>query len=185
MSQYLDIIILLVVIVLIFQKLKTVLGTRPEMEERQEADLKAAAIYNVPFFPKGAKADEIYTHIKAQIASMLEVKYIDSKVVSISGEKGDFTVNDEQGLGIKADYIIVATGANKSDIKELEDFVIPHELIPKPNKFCFKHHGRQIIKEGIYAAGLASGVTTMVACAILSDIKGAVSVYHDTPTTRN
>ncbi|EAJ9173380.1 NAD(P)/FAD-dependent oxidoreductase [Campylobacter jejuni] len=174
-----------------------------------KADLKAAAIYNVPFFPKGAKADEIYnvpffpkgakadeiyTHIKAQIASMLEVKYIDSKVVSISGEKGDFTVNDEQGLGIKADYIIVATGANKSDIKELEDFVIPHELIPKPNKFCFKHHGRQIIKEGIYAAGLASGVTTMVACAmgsaneaacaILSDIKGAVSVYHDTPTTR-
>ncbi|WP_412683439.1 NAD(P)/FAD-dependent oxidoreductase [Campylobacter jejuni] len=122
-----------------------------------KADLKAAAIYNVPFFPKGAKADEIYTHIKAQIASMLEVKYI-------------------------------------SDIKELEDFVIPHELIPKPNKFCFKHHGRQIIKEGIYAAGLASGVTTMVACAmgsaneaacaILSDIKGAVSVYHDTPTTR-
>ncbi|EHO0415722.1 NAD(P)/FAD-dependent oxidoreductase [Campylobacter jejuni] len=155
-----------------------------------KADLKAAAIYNVPFFPKGAKADEIYTHIKAQIASMLEVKYIDSKVVSISGEKGDFTVNDEQ----KADYIIVATGANKSDIKELEDFVIPHELMPKPNKFCFKHHGRQIIKEGIYAAGLASGVTTMVACAmgsaneaacaILSDIKGAVSVYHDTPTTR-
>lgn len=66
-----------------------------------KADLKAAAIYNVPFFPKGAKADEIYTHIKAQIASMLEVKYIDSKVVSISGEKGDFTVNDEQGLGIK------------------------------------------------------------------------------------
>ncbi len=61
--------------------------------------------------------------------------------------KGDFTVNDEQGLGIKADYIIVATGANKSDIKELEDFVIPHELMPKPNKFCFKHHGRQIIKE--------------------------------------
>lgn len=44
MSQYLDIIILLVVIVLIFQKLKTVLGTRPEMEERQEADLKAAKI---------------------------------------------------------------------------------------------------------------------------------------------
>lgn len=47
MSQYLDIIILLVVIVLIFQKLKTVLGTRPEMEERQEADLKATKILTV------------------------------------------------------------------------------------------------------------------------------------------
>ena len=46
MSQYLDIIILLVVIVLIFQKLKTVLGTRPEMEERQEAKLVFAACYH-------------------------------------------------------------------------------------------------------------------------------------------
>lgn len=51
---------------------------------------------------------------------MLEVKYIDSKVVSISGEKGDFTVNDEQGLGIKADYIIVATGQTKAISKNLK-----------------------------------------------------------------
>ena len=47
MSQYLDIIILLVVVVLIFQKLKTLLGTRPEMNERQEAELKAAKILTV------------------------------------------------------------------------------------------------------------------------------------------
>ncbi len=51
-----------------------------------KADLKAAAIYNVPFSQKVQKQMN-YTHIKAQIASMLEVKYIDSKVVSISGEK--------------------------------------------------------------------------------------------------
>lgn len=159
-----------------------------------KADLKAAAIYNVPFFPKGAKADEIYTHIKEQIATMLEVKYINSSVVSIDGEKGNFTIKDENELNTKADYIIVATGANKSEIKGLQDFIIPHTLMPKPNKFCFKCEDRQMIKDGIYAAGLASGVTTMVACAmgsanetscaILSDIKGVVSVYHDTPTTR-
>lgn len=47
MSQYLDIIILLVVVVLIFQKLKTLLGTRPEMNERQEAELKATKILTV------------------------------------------------------------------------------------------------------------------------------------------
>ncbi|ECC1418289.1 NAD(P)/FAD-dependent oxidoreductase, partial [Campylobacter jejuni] len=28
------------------------------------------------------------------------------------------------------------------------------------------------------------GSANEAACAILSDIKGAVSVYHDTPTTR-
>ena len=47
MSQYLDIIILLVVVVLIFQKLKTLLGTRPDMEERQQAELKSAKILTV------------------------------------------------------------------------------------------------------------------------------------------
>ncbi len=47
MSQYLDIIILLVVVVLIFQKLKTLLGTRPDMEERQQTEIKAAKILTV------------------------------------------------------------------------------------------------------------------------------------------
>ncbi|MCW1360835.1 NAD(P)/FAD-dependent oxidoreductase [Campylobacter sp. CCS1377] len=160
-----------------------------------KADLKAAAIYNVPFFPKGAQASEIYAHIKEQIASMLEVKYIDSTVVSINGEKGDFTTTDEQGLGVKSDYIIVATGASQCNIKGLENFVIPHTLMPKPNKICLRCGERQMVKEGIYAAGLVSGVTTMVACAmgsaneaacaILSDIKGTLSVYHDTPSTRS
>ena len=47
MSQYLDIIILLVVVILIFQKLKTLLGTRPDMEERQQAEIKTAKILTV------------------------------------------------------------------------------------------------------------------------------------------
>lgn len=162
--------------------------------DEAKGDLKAAAIYNVPFFPKGAKADEIYAHIKGQIASMLEVKYIDNNVVEISGEKGDFTTKDSAGLSIKSDYIIVATGANKCDIKGLEAYVIAHELMPKPGKIRLQCTKRQMVKEGIYAAGLVSGVTSMVtcamgsaneaACAILSDIKGTLSVYHDTPTSR-
>ena len=34
MTQYLDIIILLIVVILIYQKLKSLLGTRPDMEEQ-------------------------------------------------------------------------------------------------------------------------------------------------------
>lgn len=160
----------------------------------KKADLQAAAIYNVPFFPKGAKADEIYAHIKSQITPMLQVRYIDTSVVEISGEKGNFTTKDNAGNEVKSDYIIVATGASKCDIKGLESFVKPHTLMPKPNKVRLETKDRQMIKEGIYAAGLVSGVTTMVACAmgsaneaacaILSDIKGTLSVYHDTPTSR-
>lgn len=163
--------------------------------DEKKGDLNVAAIYNVPFFPKGARADEIYAHIKGQISSMLEVKYIDSKVVEIQGEKGDFTTIDAQGLKVKSDYIIVATGASKCDIKGLENFVRAHTLMSKPGKIRLECYGRQMIKEGMYAAGLVSGVTSMVtcamgsaneaACAILSDIKGTLSVHHDTPNSRS
>lgn len=155
------------------------------------SDLKAAAIYNVPFFPKGVKANEVFTHIKGQIDSMIKVRYIDSSVTELSGQKGDFTVKDNAGNAVKSQYVIVATGASKCDIKGLESFVEPHTLMPKPNKIKLKNNGRQVIKEGVYAAGLVSGVTTMVACAmgsaneatcaILSEIKGTLSVHHDTP----
>ncbi|MCX2683608.1 FAD-dependent oxidoreductase [Campylobacter sp. MIT 21-1685] len=163
--------------------------------DEKKGDLNAAAIYNVPFFPRGAKADEIYAHIKGQISSMLEVKYIDSAVVEIQGRKGDFTIVDSEGLKVKSDYIIVATGASKCNIKGLEDFIRPHTLMPKEGKIRLECYGRQMIKDGIYAAGLVSGVTTMVACAmgsanesacaILSDIKGTLSVHHDTPSSRS
>ncbi len=157
-----------------------------------QSDLKAAAIYNVPFFPKGAKAEAIFSHIKGQIDTMLKVLYIQSSVTEISGEKVNLITKDNVGNEVKADYIIVATGASKCDIKGLEGFVEPHTLMPKPNKIKLKTKERQMIKEGVYAAGLVSGVTTMVACAmgsaneaacaILSDIKGTLSVHHDTPS---
>ena len=160
-------------------------------------DLKAVAIYNTPLFPAGIKGAEIINHVKEQINNLAKVDYIKASATAIEGTKGDFKVSfseDDANKDLKADYIIVATGASKCDIKGLEDFIIAHELMNKPNKIKLKNQGRQMIKDGIYAAGLASGVTTMVtcamgsggeaACAILSDIKGEVSIIHDTPSTR-
>lgn len=158
-----------------------------------KADLNAVAIYNVPLFPKGIQGKAIIEHTKKQIADLLEVKYVDGSAEEISGSKGSFSTKGN-GFKYKSDYVILATGASRFDIKGLGDIVKPHELMNKPGKIRLSHTGRQQIKDGIYVGGLASGVTTMVtcamgsgaeaACALLSDIHGAVSIVHDTPTTR-
>ncbi len=158
-----------------------------------KADLNAVAVYNSPLFPSGIVGKDIIAKTKEQIASLLKVNYISGKATEISGEKGDFEVKGEN-ISVKSEYVILATGATSFDIKGLGDIVLPHNLMNKPNKIRLKHSGRQEVKAGIYVAGLASGVTSMVttamgsageaACAILSDIKGEIVVAHDTPTSR-
>ena len=159
-----------------------------------KADLNAAAIYNAPLFPQGAKASEIYSQLKSQIASMLEVRYITGKATEVSGQKGEFTTSGEGFSPIKSEYVIFATGASAFEIAGFTEFVRPHSLIPRPNKVRLEWSGRQELKAGVYVAGIASGVTSMVttamgsaseaACAILSDIAGEVAYHHDTPTSR-
>lgn len=159
-----------------------------------KADLNAVAIYNVPLFPKGIVGKDIIEQTRKQIDALLKVSYISGTINEISGSKGAF-VGSGEGVNVKADYVVLATGASRFDIKGLGDIVRPHELMNKPNKIRLATTGRQLVKDGVYAAGLASGVTTMVACAIgsgaeaacaiLSDIKGEVSIIHDTPTSRS
>lgn len=158
-----------------------------------KADLNAVAVYNSPLFPSGIVGKDIIAKTKEQIASLLKVNYINGKATEINGEKGNFEVKGEN-ISVKSEYVILATGASSFDIKGLGDIVLPHNLMNKPNKIRLKHSGRQEVKAGIYVAGLASGVTSMVttamgsageaACAILSDIKGEIVVAHDTPTSR-
>lgn len=159
-----------------------------------KGDLHGAAIYNAPLFPLGAKADEIYATLKKQIDSMLSVRYIKGRAKKVSGNKGNFETKGEGFETLKSEYIIFATGAGEFDIKGFESFVRPHTLIPKPNKVRLEWSGRQEVKSGVYVAGIASGITSMVtttigsasevACAILSDIAGEVTYHHDTPTSR-
>lgn len=154
----------------------------------KEADLYKADVYNVPLFKAGINGEEIIDSTKEQLQKLAKVNFIAGEATEISGEKGNFIVNGA-GFSQKADYVIVATGANACNIKGLESFVKPHTLMPKPGKICLEVGARNVIKDGIYAAGIVSGVTTMVACAmgsatesacaILSDIAGNVAVIHD------
>lgn len=159
-----------------------------------KADLNAAAIYNVPLFPRGITGKDIIAKTKEQINGLLKVNYIEGKIDEISGSKGNLKAKGN-GIALESDYIILATGASAFNVSGLGDIVKEHKLMNKPNKIRLEYTGRQEVKDGIYVAGLASGVTTMVtaamgsaseaACAILSDIKGAVTIVHDTPTSRS
>ena len=116
MSQYLDIIILLVVIVLIFQKLKTVLGTRPEMEERQEADLKAAKILTV-VAKEIEKQEQTNTPIISS-ESTAELSDTDKTLKEIPNfNKNAFIKSAEKA------FQIITNAFNKGDVETLEMLV--------------------------------------------------------------
>lgn len=161
--------------------------------DNNKPDLNAVAIYNVPLFPKAIIGKDIIQKTKEQIESLLKVNYIDGKIDEITGSKGALKAKGN-GIDLESDYIILATGATSFDIKGLGDIIKPHNLMNKPNKIRLEYKGRQEVKAGIYVAGTASGVTSMVttamgsgaeaACAILSDIKGEIVVPHDTQTSR-
>lgn len=158
-----------------------------------KADILNAEVRNVTFFPNAVKGEEIIAQTKKQIETFAKVTYVCAKASEISGTKGAFSVKCE-AKSFEADYVIVATGANHFDIQGLGDVVQPHTLMNKPNKIKLKHSGRNLVKDGVYVAGIASGVTSMVscamgsavesACAILSDIKGAITVLHDSKGSR-
>ncbi|PAF47582.1 hypothetical protein BKH46_03930 [Helicobacter sp. 12S02634-8] len=159
-----------------------------------KGDILKAEVRNVPFFPQAIKGEQIIEHIKTQIQDFTKARYINAKATEISGSKGAIKVQTTQGA-FEGDYLIIATGAGAFDIQGLGAITQPHPLMPKAGKIMLKHTGRNLIKDGIYVAGIASGVTTMVscamgsatesACAILSDIKGAVSVIHDSKGSRD
>lgn len=162
-------------------------------EGGRKADLFKALPYNVALFSPGIEPEKILEDTRAQIATMGKVEYVEARIDNISGKKGDFTLSGGT-KEIKADYIILATGANEFEIKGLGDVVVPHTLMNKPNKIKLKVDESQKVLDGVYAAGLVSGVTSMIACAmgsgagaacgILSDIHGTVTVLHDSKGTR-
>lgn len=161
-----------------------------------KSDFKKAELYNVPFLKKGFSGIEALNEIKAQINAFGNVEFKEEEAISIEGEKGNFVVKSNSG-SVSCKYVILATGAHELNVtlngKEIK--TLPHELMPKPGMIRVELNGRQKLQEGIYAAGLVTGVTTMfavalgsgveAACAILSDVAGKVVISHDSPNSRS
>ena len=125
MSQYLDIIILLVVVVLIFQKLKTLLGTRPDMEERNIAETKATKlidIINKELEQTEEKLSEIKKEEQEKPQSNTEEKTELSETDKALSLIPNFNKENFINSAKKA-FELIVTSFSKGDVKTLEMLV--------------------------------------------------------------
>lgn len=125
MSQYLDIIILLVVVVLIFQKLKTLLGTRPDMEERNIAETKTTKLIDI-----------INKELEQTEEKLSEIKKEETKNQQTTTEEKTELSETDKALSLipnfnkenfinsaKKAFELIVTSFSKGDVKTLEMLV--------------------------------------------------------------
>lgn len=173
-------------------------GYLPFMEDKKilvvdegNSDLKRALLRNFPAVEIDAFGPQVLEEMKRRVSQFDNVELTDGKVVSITGEDGNFTVKTEDGREFQAEKVIIATGFHKYDIEGLPVEVLPHVKAPRPDKVMLKTDEKKRVLPGVYAAGLIAGDQTMVAIAmgsgteaalnLLSDVAGKTVIIHDVP----
>ena len=173
-------------------------GHLPIMEDKKilvvdegNSDLKRALLRNFPAVEIGALGPQVWEEMKNRVSSFDNIDLVEGKVVSITGEDGNFTLKTEDGKEFQAEKVIIATGFHKFDIEGLPVEVQPHAKAPRPGKVQLKVDEKKRVMPGVYAAGLIAGDQTMVAIAmgsgteaalnLLSDVVGKTVIVHDVP----
>lgn len=155
-----------------------------------KSDLLKAKLYNVPFLAHGTSGKEALDRLRSDALAFESVSFVDDEAISIDGEFGDFTVKTKNKTYTSKE-VILASGCHSLDIilngKNIP--TKPHELMPREGKIRVEFSKRGEIQEGLYVAGLLSGVTSMyatalgsgveIASAILSKRAQKVAVIHD------
>ena len=115
MGQYIDIIILLLVVVFILQRLKSVLGTRPEGESTKLSEESAAKIFDIIM-------KEAEKH-KNQEQSQAEIKDVNlTETQKTLAQIPNFEENNFLS-GAKKAFEIILTAFSKADLETLEMLV--------------------------------------------------------------
>ena len=97
------------------------------------------------------------------------------KVLSISGEAGNFTVTTNKS-SLQAKIVVIAIGANPFTIEGLEAFVMPHQkAAPEKNRIQLKNTDH-LVTEGIYAAGVLAGHRSQLSIAAGSGASVATDI---------
>ena len=118
-SQYADIIILLFVIILIFSKLKTLLGTRPDEAPRAKiSDKEAEKILDILSQEIKNHAAENKEEIVEKTSDSAELSEPEKTLAQIPGFEKEHFLN-----GAKRAFEIIVTAFAKGDIQTLEMLV--------------------------------------------------------------
>jgi len=164
-----------------------------QMIDEGSSDLLAAELWEVPGIRLGMSGSELLAKMKAQLDQFHIPLHIGS-VNQVSGTVGAFQIETTTGILFEADQVVLATGFKKFSLTvEGGVSVIPHPASPKP-RVCLALNDDKMVAPGIYAAGLITGVYSMlaiaagsgteVACRILTQLSGGPVVVHDVPGSR-
>lgn len=144
MAAYLDIIILLVVVVLVFSKLKSLLGTRPDnFEQRKISDENAAKIFDmiVKEAEKNAAAEARNMEKEEVQVPEEELSEIDKVLAKIPG------FNREKFLtGAERAFEIIISAFSKGDVEPLE-MLVSKSLLKKFQEIIEKRKAEGITSE--------------------------------------
>ena len=128
MAQYLDIIVLLLVVIFIFSRLKSLLGSRPSESERKMAEEKAAKIFEMIMHEGEKKEAEAQNAVSAEAPSQPideNMSETDKVLASIPG------FNKQQFLeNAKKAFELIVSSFSKGDTQTLE-MLVSQKLIAK------------------------------------------------------
>lgn len=140
-TSYFDIIVLLVVVVIIYQKLKSLLGTRPEgVENSKIAEENAARIFDIIMKEAEKQSQNNITEEKLEIK---EVNLSDTEKAlrKIPGFDQEMFLT-----GAKRAFEIILEAFNKGDIETLE-MLVNKNLLKKFQDIIEKRHAEGITSE--------------------------------------
>ncbi len=164
-------------------------GRRFLVLDDNDSDLLKAILNNVPGIPIGTDGKKAMNDLQEQVKHYGNVESIQCKVIKVEGERGNFKVTTEDGKEYVGSFVVLATGFHEFNIKGIGVKVLPHDRSPRPGKIMVETDKDLKIKEGVYVAGLLTGISTMyataagsgvqVACNIMSELTGNPTIVHD------
>lgn len=117
-ASYFDIIVLLVVVVIIFQKLKSLMGTRPEeVESSKAAEENAAKIFDI-IMKEAEKQAQITPNTDVSEVKEINLSEPEKTLQKIPGFNNEMFIS-----GAKRAFEIIIEAFNKGDIETLEMLV--------------------------------------------------------------
>lgn len=159
--------------------------------DNDSSDLLKAKLNNVPGIAPGSIGRDVIKNLKEQAKMYGNVEIINGRVIKVEGEYKNFKVITEDGKEFYSDFVVFATGFHEFNIECEGVEVIENGKSPRPGKVQLKVDHDYKIRDGLYAAGLIAGVSTMftsaagsgvqVACNIQAIMAGKNVVVHDVP----
>ncbi len=159
--------------------------------DNNSSDLLKAKLNNVPSIFPGSLGKDVIKNLKEQTKMYGNVDIIEGRVVKVEGEYKNFKVITQDGREFHSDFVVFSTGFHEFNIECEGVEVIENKKSPRPGKVQLKVDQDYKIRDGLYAAGLIAGVSTMftsaagsgvqVACNIQAIMAGKNVVVHDVP----